>query len=1020
MNIVRWLRFHRRSILFLLALLAGGGILAAFNLPVSLFPNVDFPRVVVNLDSGDRPAEQMLLQVTIPVEEAIRRVPGVKSLRSTTTRGAADISINFGWGTEMAPAALQVNAAISQIIPTLPAGTHLETRRMDPTVFPIIAYSLTSDKLPLTQLRDMAQFEIRPLLSSIEGVARVHVLGGALEEYQVMVDPARLQAYGLSLDDVSAALSASNVITAVGRLEDHYKLYLAISDTRLLDGKQIGMTVLKSAGNGVIHLRDVAEVRRSVAPQWLRVNADGHDAVLFPIYQQPGGNSVLIDEHVKARLASFKSKLPADVNIANWYDQSELVVASAASVRDAILVGIALAAIVIFVFLRNSKVTFIAVLVVPAVLAITIVLLHVFGMSFNIMTLGGMAAAVGLIIDDAIVMVEHIMRRLHTDGRPRHERVMNAAMEFFTPLAGSSAATLVIFVPLAFLDGVTGAFFKALSLTMAASLFISFIVTWLAVPILADHWLSEKDAEQSEREGKLATRVHHGYAAVMNFLLAKPVWLVACIAPLLLAGVLAYGAVGTGFMPSMDEGGFVLDYRSAPGTSLTETDRLLRQLENIIKANPNVETYSRRTGASLGGHITEANEGDFFVRLKPQPRAPIDEVMDDIREKAEKEVPGLNIELAQLMEDLIGDLTAVPQPIEVKIYSDDQDKLMALARKVAAAIGRIPGVVDVRDGINPAGDALEIHVDRVRAALEGVDPDGVTHMLGNLLGGNVTTAIQSGPKMIGVRVWTPNEMRDTDTKLDSLLLRAPDGHMFPLKRVADIVAVSGQPQINRDNLKRMVAVTGRISGRDMGSAMRDVRQMMDAPGVLPAGVYYELGGLYQQQQHAFHGLLAVLAAASALVFLLLLFLYERFRLALSIMAIPMMSLSAVFVVLWATRIELNISAMMGMTMIVGIVTEVAIFYFSEYQQLAETMPRRNALIQAGINRMRPIAMTTLAAILTLLPLALAIGQGSAMQQPLAIAIIAGLAAQFPLVLVIMPVLFELTQKSKNGADKPIY
>lgn len=928
MNIVRWIQFHRRSILFLLAMLAAGGVIASFSLPVSLFPTVDFPRVVVSLDSGDRPAEQMAMQVTMPVEEAIRRVPGVKNVRSTTSRGTADVSVNFGWGTDMAAATLQVNAAVSQIMPTLPSGTQLQTRRMDPTVFPIIAYSLTSDQLPLTRLRDIAQFEIRPLLSSVDGVARVQVVGGALDEYQVMVDPARLQAYGLSLDDVSRALSASNVITAVGRLEDHYKLYLAIADTRLKDVSEIGMTVLKSGlnGLGLVHLEDVASVSKSVVPQWIRVNADGHDAVLFLIYQQPGGNSVQIAKDVKTRLASFKSQLPAGVKIANWYDQSELVVNSAASVRDAILIGVVLAALVLLVFLRNTKVTFIAMLVVPAVLAITVVLLKVLGMSFNIMTLGGMAAAVGLIIDDAIVMVEQIMRRLHKGELPHHERVMSAAMEFFRPLAGSSAATIVIFVPLAFLDGVTGAFFKALSLTMAASLLISFIVTWLAVPILADHWLSEKDAE-SEKEGRFAERVHEAYERLLGYMLKKPLWLLAFIVPLLLAGAFSYRSVGTGFMPSMDEGGFILDYRSLPGTSLTETDRLLRQVEEIIKSNPNVDTYSRRTGTQLGGGLTEANEGDFFIRLKPMPRVPIEDVMDQIRTQIESKVPGLDIELAQLMEDLIGDLTAVPQPIEIKIYSDDQNQLSALARKVASAIGRIPGVVDVHNGINPAGDAVEIHVDRIRAALEGVDPDGVTRELRNLLSGNVTTEIQQGPKMVGVRIWVPSQIRDTDTKLNDLMLRAPDGHLFPLSRVANIVAVSGQPQINRDNLKRMVAVTARISGRDMGSAIHDVKRTMDAPDMLPAGIYYELGGLYQQQQQAFKGLLNVLAAAVALVFLLLLFIYERFRVALSIMAIPVMSLSAVFVALWMTGIELNISSMMGMTMIVGIVTEVAIFFF---------------------------------------------------------------------------------------------
>ena len=1016
MTFAGWMQGHRRSIIFLVLVLAAAGIIVSFGLPVTLFPTVDFPRVVVSLDAGDRPAELMALQVTTPVEEAVRRVPGVLDVRSTTSRGSADVSINFAWGTDMAAAALQINAAITQILPTLPAGTTLTTTRMDPTVFPIIAYSLTSPTVPLTKLHDLAQYQIRPLLSGVDGVARVQVVGGALDEYRVTVDSARLQAYGLGLNDVSQALSATNIVNAVGRLEDQYKLYLVIADTRLASLGQIRQTVLKTGANGLVRLEDVAIVEHATVPQWIRVNADGTEAVLFQIYQQPGSNSVRIARDVRTKLAAFQTQLPKGVRIANWYDQSQLVLESAASVRDAIMIGIALAALILLLFLRNLKITLIAIVVVPAVLAATVVLLQVFGMSFNIMTLGGMAAAVGLIIDDAIVMIEHIVRRLRGTGAEHRGRVLAAASEFTPPLAGSSAATLVIFAPLAFLSGVTGAFFKALSLTMAAGLFISFLVTWLAVPVLADHFLTEKDANQKEG-GWLTEAVHNGYDRVLRRLLTRPLLLLCGIIPLLALGWLAYSHVGSGFMPEMDEGGFVLDYRTLPGTSLTETDRLLRQAEAIIKATPEVETYSRRTGTQLGGGLTEANQGDFFIRLRPPPRRPIASVMDDVRARIEHNVPGLEIELAQLMEDLIGDLTAVPQPVEIKIFADDPGQLATLARKIAAVIGGIRGVVDIKDGINPAGDALEIHIDRVKAALEGVDPDAVTRMLGDNLSGTVTTQVQQGVKMVGVRVWIPATLRDTSEKLAGLQMRAPDGHIFPLKRVAEVATVTGQPEIDRGNLKRMVAVTARISGRDMGSVLREVKKVMAAPGMLPQGIYYELGGMYRQQQIAFRGLIGVFAAAVTLVFLLLLFLYERFRVALAIMAIPLLAVSAVFIGLWLTDIELNISAMMGMTMIVGIVTEIAIFYFSEYQSIAESMDRTGALVAAGKNRMRPIAMTTFAAILTLLPLALATGQGARMQQPLAIAIISGLLVQLPLVLLVMPVLYDLLQgKSGNLPD----
>ncbi len=1014
MNFTQWVQAHRRSILFFLLTLAAAGLVAAFKLPVTLFPNVDFPRVRVDLEAGDRPADLMALQVTIPVEEAVRRVPGVREVRSTTSRGSAEVFVNFDWGTAMALATSQVNEAITQILPSLPPGTTLRTLRMDPTVFPILSYSLTSKAQSLTQLHDLARYQLLPLLSSVNGVARVGVTGGTREEYRVTVDPARLQAYGLTLADVAKALSATNVVTAVGRLEDHYKLYLAVSDTRLKTLRQIRHTILRSGTNGIVRLEDVATVSDSTVPQWIRVTADGKDAVLLDIYQQPGGNSVRISADVKAKLAAYRPQMPPGVHVAKWYDQSQLVVAAAASVRDAILIGAALAAAVLFAFLRNVKITIIAIIVLPTVLAATVVLLYALGMSFNIMTLGGMAAAVGLIIDDAIVMIEHVVRRLRGAPREHHGRVMAAALEFFRPLAGSSASTIVIFVPLAFLTGVTGAFFKALSLTMAAGLAISFLVTWLAVPILADHFLTERDAKQREG-GSLTDRIHRVYEAVMRRVLARPAWVLVGVVPLLAAGWIAYRQVGSGFMPHMDEGGFILDYVSPPGTSLTETDRLLRQVERIIERNPYVATYSRRTGTQLGGGFTEASEGDFFIRLKGFPRPPIEDVMNAIRTRVEQQVPGLRIELAQLMEDLIGDLTAVPQPIEVKIFSDNAAQLEALALKVERRIAKVPGVVDTRSGIHPAGDALEIHVDRVKAALEGVDPEAVTQLVSGYLGGLVTTQVQSGPKLIGVRVWVPQAQRATTRDVGALLLRAPDGHTFPLRRVASIFAVTGQPQITRDDLKRMVAVTGRISGRDLGSVIRDVKRVLREPGLMPKGVYYELGGLYKQQQIAFRGLAAVFAAAVALVFLLLLFLYESFRVALAILAIPLLAVAAVFIGLWATGIELNISAMMGMTMIVGIVTEVAIFYFSEYHDLRGTVDRPAALIEAGKNRMRPIAMTTFAAILTLLPLAFAIGQGSAMQQPLAVAIIAGLAVQLPLVLLVMPVLFHVLMRRASDA-----
>ncbi|HWU68589.1 MAG TPA: efflux RND transporter permease subunit [Stenotrophobium sp.] len=999
-----WLEAHRRSVLFFAVLLTAGGIGAALHLPVALFPQIDFPRVVVSLDAGDRPVDRMVVEVTRPVEQALRGVPGVLNLRSTSSRGAAEVSVNFNWGTDMVAATLQVESAVNRVLPDLPPGVRFEARRMDPTIFPVLGLSLTSDQRDLVSLRDIAYYRLRPLLSAIPGVAQVAVLGGRQAEYQVLVDPARLQAQGLSVQEVTQALAANNVTVAVGRLEDRYRLYLTQADNRLRSADDIANTVLRAGPRGALRLSDVAQVRLSHMPQWTRVTAQGHDAVLINVRQSRGANTVALAAAIRKLLANYQSQLPQDVHITPYYDQSDLITAAASSVRDAILIGAVLAGIVLLVFLRSLRLMLVVALVLPAVLASTALLLDVFHMSFNMMTLGGMAAAVGLVVDDAVVMLEHIMRRQQerSQGQDAAAAPLAAAAEMIRPLAGSSLATVTVFVPLAFLSGVTGGFFKALALTMSATLVISFGFALFVVPLLADRLVRAADAAQAEHSGRWLAALQSRYARTLHGLLARPLWLLPIIVLTVIAGFLSYRQLGSGFMPHMDEGGFILDYLAAPGTSLTETDRLLRQVETIVRATPEVDSYSRRTGLQLGGGLTEANEGDFFIHLKSARSRNIEAVMADVRQRVETQVPGLQIETAQLMEDLIGDLTAVPQPIEVKLFGDDPAVLDATAPVVAAALGKIQGVVEVKDGLRIIGDAIDIRVDRVKAALEGLDPNAVTQQLETLVGGKVIGQIQSGEKLIGVRVWTPGNLRERIAALGQLRLSAPDGHSLPLSRVATIQIVSGQPQITRENLARMVAVTARLEGRDLGSAMAQVRTTVAALK-LPASVRVEYGGLYAEQQSSFRGLALVFASALLLVMALLLFLYERWAVVISILSTVLLAVCGVFVGLWLTATELNISAMMGLTMIIGIVTEVAIFYFAELDPAHDVNP--DLLVAAGRARLRPILMTVLIAILALMPLALGLGTGSAMQTPLAIAIISGLIVSVPLVLLVMPALY---------------
>ena len=1010
MSFAAWLDRHRRSLVFLFLVLAGGGIGAYFMLPVGLFPRATFPRVVVSVDAGDRPADRMVVEVTRPLEEAIRSVQDVRDIRSTSSRGSCDIAVNFDWGTDMISRTLMVESAIARVLPSLPPGTSYEVRRMDPTVFPVIGLSLRSDKRSLVELRDRALYDLRPRLSTIRGVANIGVIGGRTEEIQVLVDPAKLDASGVTLEEVVRAVSAANVVEAIGRLEQNEKLYLLLSNTQFPDLSALGKVVVQKSESGVVLLDDVASIQDAEVPQWTRVVADGSDAVLLNVYQQMDGNTVQIQRDIDRALADYQSSAPDDLVISTWYDQSQLVTQAMGSLRDAALIGVALAIGVLWLFLRSFRVTVAAATCAPVVLAITLLVLYASGQRLDIMTLGGMAAAVGLILDDSIVMVEHAIRRLRETGKPTS--VLAAAREMTASLTGSSLATIVVFIPLAFLGGVTGAFFKALALTMVSALVISYLFALFAVPALSRWLLGERDARR-EDVGRIFGPVLARYEGLLRALLLRPVWLLALVVPLVALAVFAYRQVGTGFMPAMDEGGFVIDYRAPSGTSLAETDRRLRQVEKLLSATPEVESYSRRTGLQLGGAITEANEGDYFVRLKPLPRRPIDEVMDDVRQRIEQQVPGLEVELPQLMEDLIGDLTAVPQPIEVKLFGADSDELGKQAENVAERIGKIDGVVDVKSGVVLAGDAVEVRVDRLKAEMLGLDPDEVTRLARVALDGTITTEVQRQEKMVGIRVWSQPAARDRIERIRQLPLLTAAGTRVRLGRVATLTTTTGQPQITRENLKTMVAVTARISGRDMGSVMRDVKRAVGA-AELPGNVYVDYGGLYKIQQESFRGLVVVLLAAALLVFALLLYLYERFAAPLAILTVAALAASAVFPALWLTGIELNITSMVGLTMIVGISAEASIFYMSQLLESEQGESRFEALVEAGRLRFRPIAMTALAAILALLPLALGVGQGSAMLMPLAVAIIAGLVLTVPAVLLVLPVLFGLMSRARRG------
>jgi CzcA family heavy metal efflux pump len=985
-------------------------------MPVSLFPDVTFPRIVILADNGEQPVERMMIEVTKPLEEVASSIPGVRLVRSITSRGSTEISVGLDWGSNVLQTLQMLQGRISNIRNELPPAATIRAEQMFVAVFPIQGYSLTSDKLSLVELRDIALYQIRPALLRVTGVAKVEVTGGDMREFLVTLSPARLVAYHLGPGQVAEAIDKTNLISSSGLVENNYQLYLSLTSglvTSIADLESIVVTLQ----NGVpIHVSDVGTVKPSVADRYIRTTANGKDAVLINIIKQPTGSTVQIGRDVAEEVANLK--LPSEVHFENFYDQGDFIRSSIRGTRDSIIVGILLAMTVMLVFLRSWRVMLVILLVVPATIAATIVCIDVVGLSINIMTLGGIAAAVGLIIDDSIVVLENIFTefaRRKAEESSEAEVVAGAASRslrsMMPAIIGSTASTIVIHIPLAFLGGVTGAFFASLSITMVCAMLISFLLSITMSPLLLSLTLREKDFERELEKEKAGSRIARWYGRVCALLLRYRLAFIPIALAVMLATYYIYQNIGSSFMPEMDEGTFVLDYWTPPGTSLTETNRMLMKVENILMSTPEVDTYSRRTGTELGFFLTEPNAGDFLVKLKKNRSKDIEEVISDVREKVESSEPSMRVEFGQIMMDVIGDLINNPQPIEIKLFGDEPRLLEVKAKEVASLIEPIPGVVDVFDGIVISGPSFVVDVDPAKAWQAGFNPSDVHQELETIIRGRTESNIQKGEKLIRIRVRYPDVYRSDLDRIENLQLINSNNVPVALRNIATFRKTAGQAEIRRERLRQLVAVTARISGRDLGSTINDIKKKLSTNLILPRGVTLEFGGVYQTQQESFVGLLLVAFAAVILVVLVLLYEFGEFTVPLSIFIINVLSLLGVFSALWLAGVTFNISSFVGIILIIGIVAENAIFVMHAVKGFqADGLTLDEAIVRAGQVRARPILMTTLAAVFALLPLALGIGSGGQMQQSLAIAVIGGFSLSSFLLLFGLPMVYRLLRK----------
>jgi multidrug efflux pump subunit AcrB len=1055
-----WFTRHSKSIIFLIIMLAVVGVYEALSLPIAVFPATNFPRIIIGVDNGVMPIDQMEVTITRPLENAVNSVQGLEDVRSTTSRGSAEVDLFFNWGVDMVQTLQAVNSAIARVQSTLPTTAQIETHRLDFASFPILGYSLTSDKVPQTQLWEVATYDIKPRLNRLNGVATILIQGGQQPEFQITPDPARMIKSRVALQDILDAANHTNLIDSPGLLTRNHQLFLGLINSQVHSPDEIADMVIKNVNDIPVRVRDIGTVAPSSAPAYTVVTANGKPAVLVSISRQPDSNTVDVANEVHLEIERIRPTLPPGIDLRVFYDQSNIVRESIASVRDAIIIGLLLAGFIIWLFLRDWGTALMTGLVIPVAIFVTFIAMKMLGQSFNMMTLGGLAAAGGLIIDDAIVVVENIV--LHRDGGEGPlEATASALKELTIPLIGSTLTPIVVFVPLISITGVTGTFFRALAISMSVSLLTSLALalTWstnlgvhlirrgkkeeavsehegTSVPAAGAVNVPSVDAEASEIEqmkrlmaaeeaslkGGWFERIIVFYERWLRRALEHPVWLGGLCVILIAVSIVCFNQLGSDLLPHMDEGGFILDYVMPPGSSLQETNRVINHVEQIVRSVPEVESTSRRTGLQLGlAAVTEPNIGDISVKLKDtRGRRGIDEVISQIRAQVKKEEPSLDVDFTQQLQDMISDLTGGAQPVVVQLFSPDIDVLTTYAPKVADALGRIQvgykkPVVDIEDGIDntTSGPAVVFNVNTQTAAKAGFTTDQLTTVASAIVDGEPTaTPVIINDRPYTLRVRYPVANRASLEAMSNTVIVNASGGTATLGSVSSITELPGQTEVLRDNLQTEKEVTARLEGVDLGTGVAAVQKAV-ADMHLPNTIRVEYAGTYKEERRSARDLYIVLVLAIVLIFIVLLFEFRSFSAPIAILSSAILSTSGVFFALLITQTTFNISSRMGLIMVVGIVAKNGILLLDANQRFRHFgFSAEEAMIQAGRRRLRPIVMTAMAAVAGMLPLSLALGAGSQMLQPLAIAVIGGILISMILSLIITPAIqYYLTREA---------
>lgn len=1026
-KIIHFSLHNRLLILVASVLLLIGGTYTAFHTEVDVFPDLNAPTVVVMTEAGGMAAEEVEQLVTFPIETAVNGATGVRRVRSSSTTGFSVVWVEFDWDTDVYLARQIVSEKLAAASEDLPANVGKPTLGPQSSILgELLIVGLTADSTSMLDLRTLADWTIRPRLLSTGGVAQVAVLGGDIKEYLILLHPERMKYYGVTLSEVMDFTRGMNQNTNGGVIYEYGNEYIVRGVLSTTDVNKMARSVVKlGAGGAPVMLEDIADVKVGAQQPKLGLASEkGKPAVLITVTKQPNTGTIELTEKLEEALKDLQKNLPADVKVStDTFRQSRFIESSISNVQSSLYEGAIFVVIVLFLFLANTRTTVISLVTLPLSLVVTILVLHYMGLSINTMSLGGMAIAIGSLVDDAIVDVENVWKHLRANhSLPKAERrsvvdvVFHASREVRMPILNSTLIIVVSFVPLFFLTGMEGRMLIPLGIAFIVSLFASTVVALTLTPVLCSYLLGGNFKNEGlPKEAFVARWLRKYYEAALMWALShkRPVLISTVVVFLLALG--AFFTLGSSFLPSFNEGSFTINVSSMPGISLEESDKIGRQAEELLLSIPEIQTVARKTGrAELDEHALGVNVSEIEAPFELKDRSH-KEVLADVRKKMSV-ITGANIEIGQPISHRIDAMLSGTQAsIAIKLFGDDLNKMFSLGNQIKSVISDVEGVVDLNVEQQVERPELKIIPRREMLAKYGISlPQFNEFITVNMAGETVSQVYEKG-RSFNLVVRAGEDSRGSIEHVKNLMIDDAEGRKIPLSYVADVVSSMGPNTINRENVQRKIVISANTSGRDLRGVVNDIRKKVEENVQMPEGYHVEYGGQFESEQAASRTLFLTSFMSIVVIFLLL---YMQFKnagqSAVILLNLPLALIGGVFALLCTTG-EVSIPAIIGFISLFGIATRNGMLLISHYNTLRqeEGLNVRDSIVHGSLDRLNPILMTALSSALALIPLALR-GDlpGNEIQSPMAKVILGGLLTSTFLNAFIVPIVYELMNRKK--------